>query len=82
MDEPYYNVKCAGMPDKCKHLFELSMAGYEVKEGDDFTEEEKDFLKTKRTIKDFCVGLRVPGKLLPKRIRGGVLLVDTTYEMR
>lgn len=82
VDEPYYNVKCAGMPDKCKHLFELSMAGYEVKEGDDFTEEEKDFLKTKRTIKDFCVGLRVPGKLLPKRIRGGVLLVDTTYEMR
>ena len=82
VDEPYYNVKCAGMPDKCKHLFELSMAGYEVKEGDEFTEEEKDFLKTKRTIKDFCVGLRVPGKLLPKRIRGGVLLVDTTYEMR
>lgn len=80
--EPYYNVKCAGMPDKCKHLFELSMAGYEVKEGDDFTEEEKGFLQTKRTIKDFCVGLRVPGKLLPKRIRGGVLLVDTTYEMR
>lgn len=82
VDEPYYNVKCAGMPDKCKHLFELSMAGYEVKEGDEFTDEEKDFLKTKRTIKDFCVGLRVPGKLLPKRIRGGVLLVDTTYEMR
>lgn len=82
VEEPYYNVKCAGMPDKCKHLFELSMAGYEVKEGDEFTDEEKDFLKTKRTIKDFCVGLRVPGKLLPKRIRGGVLLVDTTYEMR
>ena len=82
VDEPYYNVKCAGMPDKCKHLFELSMAGYEVKEGDEFTEEEKGFLKTKRTIKDFCVGLCVPGKLLPKRIRGGVLLVDTTYEMR
>lgn len=82
VDEPYYNVKCAGMPDKCKHLFELSMAGYEVKEGDEFTDEEKDFLKTKRTIKDFCVGLCVPGKLLPKRIRGGVLLVDTTYEMR
>jgi hypothetical protein len=82
VETPYYNVKCAGMPDKCKHLFELSMAGYSPQEGDKFTDAEVDFLSTKRTIKDFCVGLRVPGKLLPKRIRGGVLLADTTYEMR
>ena len=27
-------------------------------------------------------GLKVPGKLLPKRIPGGVLLTDSTYEMR
>lgn len=82
IDEPYYNVKCAGMPDKCKGLFLKSMEGYEPKEDDEYTEEELDFLKTKRTINDFTVGLKVPGKLLPKRIRGGVLLVDTTYEMR
>lgn len=82
IEKPYYNVKCAGMPDKCKKLFELSMSGYEPNKDDDFTEAEEDFLSTKRTIKDFCVGLRVPSKLLPKRIRGGVLLVDTTYEMR
>ena len=31
---------------------------------------------------DFKIGLKIPGKLIPKRIRGGVLLVDTTYEMR
>lgn len=82
IEKPYYNVKCAGMPDKCKKLFELSMAGYTPTEGDEFTEAELDFLSTKRTIEDFTVGLRVPSKLLPKRIRGGVLLVDTTYEMR
>ena len=41
-----------------------------------------EFMKQKRTLSDFKVGLRVPGKLLPKRIRGGVLLVDTPYEMR
>lgn len=82
IEKPYYNVKCAGMPDKCKKLFELSMSGYEPDKNDNFTEAEEDFLSTKRTIKDFCVGLRVPSKLLPKRIRGGVLLVDTTYEMR
>lgn len=82
IDNPYYNVKCAGMPEKCKDLFLKSMQGYEVKETDSFTDDELEFLKTKRTLEDFNVGLRVPGKLLPKRIRGGVLLVDTTYEMR
>ena len=82
IDNPYYSVKCAGMPEKCKDLFLKSMQGYEVKETDSFTDDELEFLKTKRTLEDFNVGLRVPGKLLPKRIRGGVLLVDTTYEMR
>lgn len=82
IDEPYYNVKCAGMPERCKDLFVKSMTGYVPKESDDFTEVELDFLSKKRTLKDFTVGLRVPGKLLPKRIRGGVLLVDVPYEMR
>ena len=36
----------------------------------------------KRTYNDFKIGLKVPGKLRPKRIRGGILLTDTTYEMR
>jgi hypothetical protein len=82
IDNPYYNIKCAGMPDRCKKLFELSMMGYEEKEGDEYTEEQKEFLRTKRDITDFKVGLCVPGKLMPKRIRGGTLLVETTYEMR
>lgn len=82
IETPYYSVKCAGMPSRCKKLFELSMQGYTPQEGEKFTDAEIDFLSTKRTIEDFCLGLRVPSKLLPKRIRGGVLLVDTTYEMR
>lgn len=80
--EPYYNVKCAGMPEKCKDLFIKSMEGYDENDVEDYTEEEKDFLSTKRTLDDFDIGLCVPGKLLPKRIRGGILLVDSTYEMR
>lgn len=80
--KPYYNIKCAGMPQKCKNLFELSMNGYEPKEGDNYTDEEVQFLSTKRELEDFKVGLKVPGKLMPKRIRGGVLLVETNYEMR
>ena len=31
---------------------------------------------------DFNRGLKVPGKLRPKRIRGGIILVETPYEMR
>ena len=82
IDEPYYNVKCAGMPDKCKQLFIKSMTGYTPKEDDNMTDEEVEFLSVKRTMKDFTVGLRVPGKLRPVRIRGGVVLVETPYEMR
>lgn len=79
--EQYYNIKCAGMPDKCKKLFELSISNNEL-DLSIFTDEEKEFLKTKRTMKDFKIGLKVPGKLMPKRIMGGTLLVETTYEMR
>ena len=82
IDNPYYNVKCAGMPQKCKDLFISSMLGYDPKEDDKYTEDEIKFLKTQRTLEDFKIGLKIPGKLMPKRIRGGVLLVDTTYEMR
>ena len=80
IENPYYNVKCAGMPDKCKNLFIRSMLGDKATEKD--TEEEAEFLKKKRDLTDFDIGLKVTGKLLPKRIRGGVVLMDTTYEMR
>ena len=60
----------------------LSMQGYEPKEDDKYNERERKFLKTKRTLSDFTIGLKVPGKLMPKRIKGGVLLVETDFEMR
>ena len=82
IDKPYYNIKCAGMSKKPKKLFELSMMGYVPKPDDNFTPEDLEFLKTKRTIEDFKIGLKVPGKLIPKRIHGGVVLEETTYEMR
>lgn len=82
IEKPYYNVKCAGMPERCKNLFLHSLEGYTLDASDGYSEEEQKFLKTKRKLEDFNIGLRVPGKLLPKRIRGGVLLVETTYEMR
>lgn len=84
---PYNNIKCAGMPEKCKDLFEQSMSG-EYKERSEYNEDEIKFLydkndnKIKREYSDFKVGIKIPGKLRPKRIPGGVLLVETPYEMR
>lgn len=87
IENPYNNIKCAGMPKRCKDLFELSLAGNADK-NKEWTGEEKEFLfdednnPIKRDYSSFKIGLKVPGKLRPKRIRGGVLLVDTSYEMR
>ena len=96
IENPYYNIKCAGMPDRCKNLFDISMqgtadiSGYvsrETNEHKDWTIAEKNFLfdgitPIKRTLSDFKIGLKVPGKLMPRRIKGGILLKETTYEMR
>ncbi len=88
--DSYYNIKCAGMPQKCKNLLTISMTREDISEEEkqELTEEEKYFLLDKnnnlikRTMKDFKIGIKIPGKLLPKRIQGGVVLVDTFYEMR
>lgn len=83
----YNNIKCAGMPKKCKDLFELSMQGT-ADVGENWSDDEKEFLFDKdnkpivRDYSDFKVGLKLPDKLRPIRIRGGVVLVNTTYEMR
>lgn len=80
--EPYNNIKCAGMPQKCKDLLNLSIEGYNNDDLKNLKENEIKFVKKKRTYKDFKTGLVVPSKLRPKRIQGGIILLDTTYEMR
>ena len=89
IDKPFNNIKCAGMPQKCKNLFELSMKGDCKYDETIYTDEELEFLfkkdshkPIKRYYTDFKIGLKIPGKLLPKRIKGGTVLMDTTYEMR
>lgn len=96
---PYYNVKCAGMPDNCKQLFVQSL---EESEGDAAghkfmldnylsytpgvvsreTIEKEKFLSKKRSIEDFDRGLVIYGKLMPKHIKGGLILESTFFEMR
>lgn len=88
---PYFSIKCAGMPDKCKELFKASVTGLYYKADktekelewlNKLNEEEEDFIKETRTLEDFKVGLQVPGKLMPRMIRGGILLVEDYYTMR
>lgn len=88
IEKPYYNIKCAGMPDKCKRLFELSLEGKLPDKKERFTEKELAFIKDndgnviRRNLEDFDKGLVIYGKLMPKRIAGGTLLVPTTFELR
>ena len=70
------------MPQRSKELFIDSFSDEWKKHEDDYRENELEILKKKRTLKDFDVGLKVPGKLRPVRIPGGQLLVETSYEMR
>ena len=78
--KPEYDIKCAGMPERCKQLFLASMG--EGEPPDELNDESIEFLKVHRSLNDFCYGLEVPLKLQPKRIKGGVILVDTMFTMR
>lgn len=86
IEKPYNNIKCAGMPQKCKDLFELSMQGT-ANYNEMWSDDERNFLfdennkPIKRDFSDFKIGLSIPDKLRPKRILGGILLVETTYQM-
>lgn len=90
VETPYYNMKCAGMPERCKGPFIKSLERWTPEaelgkpESERYipTEDEQAVIDKKYNLEDFTIGLVLPGKLMPKRIPGGVLLVDTTYEMR
>ena len=82
IEEPYYNIKCAGMPDHCKDLFNLSLTTQQPRKDKVYSVQDLEFIKKKRELTDFKLGLKISGKLMPKRIKGGVLLVETSYEMR
>lgn len=63
VEDPFYSVKCAGLPDPCKNIF------------------VKGLLDGKYTLADFKVGLKLDGKLLPRRVKGGIVLTETEFTM-
>lgn len=83
--EPHYDVRCAGMSETCKELFLHAIsdkAPETFPKYNELPEEQQQFLQNKLTLTDFDIGLKIPGKLTPRQIPGGVLLTETTYEMR
>lgn len=78
--EPWYNIKCAGMGKRCKELLAYSMG--EKHDLGRTTSDEDIFIKESRGLEDFKLGLKVPSKLLPRNIKGGVLLCRSTFQMR
>ena len=95
VENPYYAIRCAGMPDRAKANYEAKILYEPLKDTDDIKEYEEKIgvknltkseisfhMKPKMTIEDFKVGLCVPGSLKPKRIRGGIVLLNGEYVMR
>lgn len=81
--EPYYDIKCAGMPKSCKEQFIYSITGNIPAEWlDKATDEMLEFVEQRRTLEDFKVGLKITGKLKPKQIKGGVILEETMFEIQ
>ena len=85
-DSYEWEIKCAGLPQRSKDLFLMSIGDYHPKDGEKVTrpgnQRERDFVATPRTIDDFKVGLTIPGKLLPKRFPGGVVLMETDFTLQ
>ena len=80
--EPYNNIKCAGMPSRSKELLNAKLTGVYNGDYNKLSKNEKDFIKNTCNFTDFRVGLKVPGKLVPKTIKGGVVLTETDFTMR
>lgn len=86
--EPYYNITCAGLIASGKRNIQLAL-----EQGEDFTrdiitehsleneaQEVQDFIRAGMKISDFTKGFKVPkGKLISKRIKGGVILLEREF---
>ena len=85
-----YDIKCCGLPDRGKFLYEANLNGIKPVNGIPtykneslkLMPEEIAFMQQKRTIKSFKVGLSIPGKLKPKKIKGGVVLVNDIFTIK
>lgn len=82
VSKPYHLIKCAGMPDRCKNIFKRSLDRELAWDDEDMCDLNRNLINRKCNLEDFKIGLKIYGKLIPKRIKGGIVLEETTYELR
>ena len=84
INKPFYNIKAAGMPQACKDQLNISLTGATEEDIEKYKndKEKLQFITTPRTMTDFKEGLTIGGKLLPKCIKGGVVLEDSYFTLR
>ena len=84
IEKPFYNIKAAGMPQTCKDLLNISLTGATEEDKKKYKDDKEklEFITTKRTMRDFKAGLTISGKLLPRCIKGGVVLEESYFTLR
>ena len=84
IEKQYYNIKAAGMPQACKDQLNISLTGATEEDKKKYKndKEKLEFITTPRTLTDFKTGLTISGKLLPRCIKGGVILEESYFTLR
>ena len=86
----HYDIKACGLPERSKMLFEENLKGQQpinntiTVNGEvmKLSNKEVEFMSRKRTVKDFNIGFSVPGKLVPKIIKGGTVLEEVDFTIK
>lgn len=76
-----WDLRCAGMSDRCKLIFLRSIGQKDEKELN-LDEKEKEYIKKGHKVEDLAPGLVIPGNLKMKKIKGGAVLIKEDYRMR
>lgn len=74
-----YDVKACGLQDKGKELFVCAITNN--KPSFELNQEQQAFLNKGLKISDFNVGLVIPYKIMPRKIKGGVVLVNSRFSI-
>lgn len=70
-----WEIKCAGLAEECKNILNNYYTEEELK--------EKGYKEYVHNLEaEFKVGMNIQGKLIPKRISGGIILINTEFSIK
>lgn len=86
----YYDIKCAGMSDKCKKIFNLALLNTDGNVSRETLDELKEtlhplqyeFIQKGAKLTGMKEGLQIWGNLKSKRIKGGTVLKEDFFTIR